>query len=137
MRDFVPEFCQQHKLLYVRLFFLFSRFFEILFFCFCFFQAPLSSLLEHQALQQRALSLMTDTQSSFVENLILIYELDSMDPAILRSNIMKLQALHCYKEVSLSFDVNIIKHARTISDEHIRYCTDLYFMFFTGSSAQH
>ncbi|XP_056289107.1 exonuclease mut-7 homolog [Pseudoliparis swirei] len=64
-------------------------------------QAPLSSLLEHQALQQRALSLMTDTQSSFVENLILIYELDSMDPAILRSNIMKLQALHCYKEAAV------------------------------------
>ncbi|XP_034403080.1 exonuclease mut-7 homolog isoform X2 [Cyclopterus lumpus] len=64
-------------------------------------QVTLSLLLEHQALQQRALSLMTDTQPSFVDNLIHIYQLNSLDPAILRSNIMKLQALHCYKEAAV------------------------------------
>ncbi|XP_068430228.1 exonuclease mut-7 homolog isoform X2 [Clinocottus analis] len=66
-------------------------------------QVTLNSLLEHQALalQQRALSLMTDTQTNFVDNLINIYQLNSLDPAILRLSVMRLHALHCYKEAAV------------------------------------
>ncbi|XP_075935722.1 exonuclease mut-7 homolog isoform X1 [Anarhichas minor] len=66
-------------------------------------QVTLSSLLEQQALalQQRALTLTTDTQPAFVDNLTNIYQLDSLDPAMLRSNIMRLHALHCYKEAAV------------------------------------
>ncbi|XP_067339507.1 exonuclease mut-7 homolog isoform X2 [Channa argus] len=66
-------------------------------------QVNLSSLSEQQAvaLQRRALSLLTDTQSSFVESLINIYQLTSLDPAILRLHILKLQALKCYKEAAI------------------------------------
>ncbi|XP_040054288.2 exonuclease mut-7 homolog isoform X2 [Gasterosteus aculeatus] len=65
-------------------------------------QVTLSSLLQQQALelQQRALSLIRDTQANFVDNLINIYQLNSLDPAILLFSIMKLHALHCYKEAA-------------------------------------
>ncbi|KAL6097047.1 exd3 [Pungitius sinensis] len=65
-------------------------------------QVTLSSLLEQQALelQQRALSLIRDTQANFADNLINIYQLNSMDRAILLLNIMKLHSLHCYKEAA-------------------------------------
>ncbi|KAF0031365.1 hypothetical protein F2P81_015920 [Scophthalmus maximus] len=63
----------------------------------------LSSLSEQQALelQHRALRLLTDTQASFVESLINIYHLGSLDPALLRLHIVKLQALKCYKEAAV------------------------------------
>ncbi|KAK2819029.1 hypothetical protein Q5P01_024590 [Channa striata] len=66
-------------------------------------QVNLSSLSEQQAvaLQRRALSLLMDTQSSFVESLINIYQLTCLDPAILRLHIMNLQALSCYKEAAI------------------------------------
>ncbi|XP_037340453.2 exonuclease mut-7 homolog isoform X2 [Pungitius pungitius] len=65
-------------------------------------QVTLSSLLEQQALelQQRALSLIRDAQANFADNLINIYQLNSMDPAILLLNIMKLHSVHCYKEAA-------------------------------------
>ncbi|XP_071322282.1 exonuclease mut-7 homolog isoform X2 [Trachinotus anak] len=66
-------------------------------------QVTLSSLSEQQALelQHRALSLITDTQPTFVESLINIYQLSSLDPAILCQHIVKLQALNCYKEAAV------------------------------------
>lgn len=66
-------------------------------------QVTLSLLSEDQALalQRRALSLLTDAQSAFVGCLIDIYQLSSLDPAILRQHIMKLQALKCYKEAAV------------------------------------
>lgn len=66
-------------------------------------QVTLSSLSEQQAmaLQQRALSLLTDTQPSFVDGLINIYQLHSLDRAILKMNIVRLQALRCYKEAAM------------------------------------
>ncbi|KAM8829137.1 exonuclease mut-7 homolog isoform 2-T3 [Spinachia spinachia] len=65
-------------------------------------QVSLSSLSEQQALelQQRALSLIRETQTNFVDNLINIYQLNSLDPAILLLNVMKLHDLHCYKEAA-------------------------------------
>ncbi|XP_069559628.1 exonuclease mut-7 homolog isoform X1 [Brachyistius frenatus] len=65
-------------------------------------QVNLSSLPEQQAraLQGRALSLLTDTHPSFVNNLVSIYQLNSLDPAILRLHIVGLQALNCYKEAA-------------------------------------
>ncbi|KAL7376218.1 hypothetical protein ABVT39_003585 [Epinephelus coioides] len=73
-------------------------------------QVTLSSLPEEQAiaLQRRALSLLTDTQPSFVDGLISIYQLNTLDPATLRLNIVRLQALHCYKEAAvLSIKLNL------------------------------
>ncbi|XP_042365330.1 exonuclease mut-7 homolog [Plectropomus leopardus] len=66
-------------------------------------QVTLSSLSEQQAtaLQRRALSLLTDTQPSFVDGLINIYQLSSVDPATLQLYIVRLQALHCYKEAAV------------------------------------
>lgn len=68
-------------------------------------QVTLSSLSEQQAVtvQRRALSLLADTHPSFVDGLINIYRLNTLDPAILRLNVVSLQALNCYKEVSASF----------------------------------
>lgn len=93
----------------------------------------LSSLSEQraQALQQRALSLFSDTQSSFVDGLINVYQLHSLDPATLRLHIVRLQALNCYKEVSASFaKVKLMM-------KHKSFCFDLLFVSFTGSSTQH
>lgn len=66
-------------------------------------QVTLSSFPEQQAiaLQRRALSLLTDTQPSFVDGLINIYQLNTLDPATLRLYIVRLQALHCYKEAAV------------------------------------
>ncbi|KAM9338414.1 exonuclease mut-7 homolog [Symphorus nematophorus] len=66
-------------------------------------QVTLSSLSEQQALalQQRALSLLTDAQPSFIDSLISIYQLNSLDQAILRLHIVRLQALNCYKEAAV------------------------------------
>lgn len=63
-------------------------------------QVSLCSLPEHEvlSLQRRALSLFTDTQPKFVEALINIYQLSSVDPATLRLQIIRLQALNCHKE---------------------------------------
>ncbi|XP_026195532.1 exonuclease mut-7 homolog isoform X2 [Anabas testudineus] len=63
----------------------------------------ISSLSEQQAvpLQCRALSLLTDTQSNFVESIINIYQLTSLDPAILSMHILRLQALNCHKEAAI------------------------------------
>ncbi|XP_070780896.1 exonuclease mut-7 homolog [Enoplosus armatus] len=66
-------------------------------------QVTLSSFSQQQAtaLQQRALSLLTDSQPSFVDSLINIYQLSSLDPVTLRLHIVKLQALNCYKEAAV------------------------------------
>lgn len=84
-------------------------------------QVTLSSFSEQQAmaLQRRAMSLLTETQPSFVESLVNIYQLNSLDPAILRLHIVRLQALNCYKEVSALFDVNTISYGRKISDKNV------------------
>ncbi|XP_005729352.1 exonuclease mut-7 homolog isoform X1 [Pundamilia nyererei] len=65
-------------------------------------QVNLSSVSEQQAvaLQQRALNLLTDTQPNFVDSLINIYQLSSLDPAILRLHITWLHALSFYKEAA-------------------------------------
>lgn len=70
------------------------------------FQVSLSSLAEDKAveLQRRALGLLTDTQPNFVDTLINIYQLKTLDPSIQCMQIYKLQALNCYKEVSEWFD---------------------------------
>lgn len=70
-------------------------------------QVTLSSLSEQQALalQQRALTVLTDIQHNFADSFITIYHLRSMDPAILRQCIVRLQAFKCYKEVSPSFTI--------------------------------
>lgn len=77
--------------------------FSALFFWSPIIQVTLSSLPEQRAasLQQRALSLLTDGQSSFVDGLVNIYQLGSVDPAALRLHVMRLQTLNCYKEASL------------------------------------
>lgn len=69
-------------------------------------QVTLSSLTEQQAtaLQERALNLIMDTQSNLIDSLLNIYQLKSLDLAILRMHIVKLQSLNCYKEVRVSFD---------------------------------
>ncbi|XP_008298904.1 exonuclease mut-7 homolog [Stegastes partitus] len=66
-------------------------------------QVNLSSFTEQQvlALQRRALSLLTETQPSFVDSLLNIYQLGSLDPSILRLHIVRLQALNCYKEAAV------------------------------------
>ncbi|KAG7498615.1 exonuclease mut-7-like [Solea senegalensis] len=66
-------------------------------------QVTLSSKPECEALklQNRALCLLTDTHGGFIENLINIYHLGSVDPAVLRLHIVRLQALHCYKEAAV------------------------------------
>ncbi|KAG8010634.1 Exonuclease mut-7-like protein, partial [Nibea albiflora] len=63
----------------------------------------LSSVSEQQAvtLQRRALSLLADTQTCLVDGLINIYALNTLDPAILRLNVVSLQALNCYKEAAI------------------------------------
>lgn len=75
-----------------------------------FIQVNLSSVSEQQAvaLQRRALNLLTDTQPNFVDSLINIYQLNSLDPAILRLHITGLHALNCYKEVGAWFHDIII-----------------------------
>uniref|UniRef100_A0A3Q2PD95 Exonuclease 3'-5' domain containing 3 n=1 Tax=Fundulus heteroclitus TaxID=8078 RepID=A0A3Q2PD95_FUNHE len=73
-------------------------------------QVSLSSFSVHKVvgLQRRALDLLTDTQPTFVECLIDIYKLRSLDPSILRLHIVKLQALNCYKEaVTLSINFGL------------------------------
>uniref|UniRef100_A0A3Q4BZM5 3'-5' exonuclease domain-containing protein n=1 Tax=Mola mola TaxID=94237 RepID=A0A3Q4BZM5_MOLML len=66
-------------------------------------QVTLSSLSEQQAvaLQRRALSLLTDTQTSFIDGLINIYQLSSVDLAALKLCIVRLQTLNCYKEAAV------------------------------------
>ncbi|XP_013859340.1 exonuclease mut-7 homolog [Austrofundulus limnaeus] len=66
-------------------------------------QVNLSSVSGQQplALQRRALHLLTDSQPNFVESLINVYELKSADRSILRLQIIRLQALNCYKEATM------------------------------------
>ncbi|XP_014324481.1 exonuclease mut-7 homolog isoform X1 [Xiphophorus maculatus] len=73
-------------------------------------QVSLSSLAEDKAveLQRRALGLLTDTQPNFVDTLINIYQLKTLDPSIQCMQIYKLQALNCYKEaVTLSIKLGL------------------------------
>ncbi|KAF7669556.1 hypothetical protein LDENG_00155470 [Lucifuga dentata] len=65
-------------------------------------QVTLGSLSEQQAiaLQHRALSMLTDSQPSFVDNMVNIYQLRSVDLSTLRSHIERLQAFSCYKEAA-------------------------------------
>nr|XP_057912344.1 exonuclease mut-7 homolog isoform X2 [Doryrhamphus excisus] len=66
-------------------------------------QVTLSSLPKQQAtaLQHRALHLLTDTQTSFVEGLINTYQLTTLQPATLRLHVMRLLSLKCYKEAAV------------------------------------
>uniref|UniRef100_A0A1A8B9M7 Exonuclease 3'-5' domain containing 3 n=1 Tax=Nothobranchius kadleci TaxID=1051664 RepID=A0A1A8B9M7_NOTKA len=66
-------------------------------------QVNMSSFTEQQAvaLQRRALSLMTDTQPAVMDSLISIYRLKSLDPSISRLQVIRLQALKCYKEAAV------------------------------------
>ncbi|XP_072311406.1 exonuclease mut-7 homolog [Eucyclogobius newberryi] len=65
-------------------------------------QVSLSSLPQQQtlSLQHRALRLLTDSQPNFVAAVIDIYQLNSMAPSVLRSQIIRLQALNSYKEAA-------------------------------------
>ncbi|XP_051907448.1 exonuclease mut-7 homolog [Hippocampus zosterae] len=66
-------------------------------------QVTLTSLPEQQAtaLKHRALALLTDNQTSFVEALINIYQLTTLDAATLRLHVVKLLPLKCYKETAV------------------------------------
>eukprot|EP00066_Takifugu_rubripes_P026856 XP_011616122.1 PREDICTED: exonuclease mut-7 homolog isoform X2 [Takifugu rubripes] len=66
-------------------------------------QVTLSALSEQQAstLQQRALLLVADNQSTFIESLVDIYQLKSVDGTILQQHIVRLQALNLYKEAAM------------------------------------
>ncbi|XP_014843453.1 PREDICTED: exonuclease mut-7 homolog isoform X1 [Poecilia mexicana] len=73
-------------------------------------QMSLSSLAEDKAveLQRRALGLLTDTQPNFVDTLMNIYQIKTLDPSIQCMHIYKLQALNCYKEaVTLSIKLGL------------------------------
>ncbi|XP_041666203.1 exonuclease mut-7 homolog isoform X2 [Cheilinus undulatus] len=75
-------------------------------------QVTLSSLSEQQivSLRHRALCLLVDTQPSYVDGLVNIYQLDYLDPDKLRLHIIRLQALNCYKEAAaLSIRLKIQK----------------------------
>lgn len=63
----------------------------------------LSALSEQQAssLQQRALLLVADNHATFIESLVDIYQLKSVDVTTLQQHIVRLQALNLYKEVSV------------------------------------
>lgn len=63
----------------------------------------LSALSEQRAstLQQRALLLVADNQSTFIESLNDVYQLQSVDGTVLQQHIVRLQALKLYKEVSV------------------------------------
>ncbi|XP_010875670.3 exonuclease mut-7 homolog [Esox lucius] len=52
-------------------------------------------------LQRRALSLLTDAQPTFMDPLINIYQLGTLDRNILRLHISRLQSLNCYREAAL------------------------------------
>lgn len=79
-------------------------------------KVTLSSLPEQEALslQHRALGLLTDTYPSFVENLINIYQLHSLDPSVLRLHIVKLQGLGYYKEVIVSVFATDLQHILSV-----------------------
>lgn len=82
----------------------FSPVFELRFFA-PLLKVTLSSLSEQQArtLQHRALFLLTDTQLSFLDNLIDVYQLTSARVAVLQQHIVRLQSLNLYKEVRAQF----------------------------------
>lgn len=63
-------------------------------------QVNFSCVPQQQALslQRRALNLLTDAQPKFVDALVNIYHLNSVDPSMLRLQIIRLQALNCHKE---------------------------------------
>ncbi|XP_077354171.1 exonuclease mut-7 homolog isoform X3 [Festucalex cinctus] len=66
-------------------------------------QVTLTSLPEKQAaaLKHRALVLLNDTQTSFTESLIDIYQLATLDPTTLRQHVVELLNLKCYKEATV------------------------------------
>ncbi|KAM4719370.1 exonuclease mut-7 homolog [Anableps anableps] len=73
-------------------------------------QVNLSSLAEDKPveLQRRALGLLADTQPNFIDTLINIYQLRTLDPSLLCMHIYKLQTLSCYKEaVTLSIKLEL------------------------------
>uniref|UniRef100_A0A8C5H4E6 3'-5' exonuclease domain-containing protein n=1 Tax=Gouania willdenowi TaxID=441366 RepID=A0A8C5H4E6_GOUWI len=73
-------------------------------------QVKLSSLPQQKAatLQLRALGLLTESNPTFVEGLINIYQLQSLDAAPLRQHIATLQSRNCYKEaVTLSIKLQL------------------------------
>lgn len=54
------------------------------------------------SLQQRALFLVADHQSAFIESLVDIYQLKSVDATVLQQHVGRLQALNLDKEVSVA-----------------------------------
>lgn len=66
-------------------------------------KVTLSSLSEQRAvtLQRRALLLSADHQLSFLDGLIDVYQLKSADVALLQQQVVRLQSLNLYKEVSV------------------------------------
>ncbi|KAM6984825.1 exonuclease mut-7 homolog [Aplochiton taeniatus] len=66
-------------------------------------QVTLEALPDHQilALQRRALGLLTDAQLPFMDPLLDIYRLGSVEPSVLRLHVIRLQALNCYREAAL------------------------------------
>ncbi|XP_046901753.1 exonuclease mut-7 homolog isoform X1 [Hypomesus transpacificus] len=66
-------------------------------------QVSLQAVPEGQAvgLQLRALGLLTDAQPSYMEPLLDLYQLGSLDPALLRQHISRLLALCCYREAAV------------------------------------
>ncbi|XP_075885074.1 exonuclease mut-7 homolog [Nelusetta ayraudi] len=66
-------------------------------------EVTLSSLPEQQAseLQRRALGLMAEAVPSSVDVLIGVYQLQSMEPELLRCHVRRLQDLRCYKEAAV------------------------------------
>ncbi|MEQ2233718.1 hypothetical protein ILYODFUR_024643, partial [Ilyodon furcidens] len=80
-------------------------------------QVKLSSFSEDKAvdLQRRALGLLSDTNPTFRDSLINIYQVKSLDPSILRLYIVKLQALNCYKEaITLSIKLGLQTELNTM-----------------------
>ncbi|KAM9841835.1 exonuclease mut-7 homolog [Aulostomus maculatus] len=75
-------------------------------------EVTLSSHPEQQALalQHRALRLLTNTQTVCVDTLVKLYQLSSLDTALLQQHILRLQDLNCYKEATvLSIKLKIQK----------------------------
>ncbi|KAM4634374.1 exonuclease mut-7 homolog isoform 2-T2 [Polymixia lowei] len=65
-------------------------------------QVTLGSLVEKQAvaLQIRALNLLPDAPPTFIDTLLDIYQVQSLDVTIVHQHIARLQALNCYSEAA-------------------------------------
>ncbi|KAM8873019.1 exonuclease mut-7 homolog [Synchiropus picturatus] len=66
-------------------------------------QVTLSSLPKPHAsaMQIRALALLTDKHNNYIDAVISIFQLTTLDPAPLYQHIVQLQALKCYKEAAI------------------------------------